>query len=96
MFRKELDDASIYKDALDEDPEVAKLLEKTREIVKSGTEYAFSLKANIGSFHNAMLLERRVRDHEKRLALVEKIKSGGCAADVPDPLREKTILANAG
>ena len=89
MLRKELDDTYIYKDALDEDPEVAMLLEKTREIVKSGTEYAVSLKANIGSFHNAMLLERRVQDHEQRLALVEKTKSGGCAAGVPDPAAEK-------
>lgn len=95
-YQNEMEDASIYKDALDEDPEVAKFLEKTREIIKSGTEYAFSLKANIGSFHNAMLLERKVQDHETRLALVEKVKSGGCAAGVSDPPAEKNDPGKCG
>ena len=61
------------------EPEVAELMEMTREIVTSDTEYAPSLAANIRSFHRAMWLERKVQNHEKRLAQLEqdRIKADG-------------------
>ncbi len=57
---------------MDDDPEVAKLLEMTRQIVKSDTNYGFSLVANIRSFHQAMISERRFNDLEKRIARIEE------------------------
>jgi len=56
-------------------PEVAELLAMTREIVRSDTSYALSLMANIRSFHQAMLAERRYQDIEARLARIEQEKS---------------------
>ena len=83
MLRKGPDDTYIYKDALDPDPEVAKLLTMTREVLKSDTDYAASLAANIRSFHRSVQLEGEihdlkacVQDHGKRLASVEKLKPG--------------------
>lgn len=83
MLRPE-DDTSIYKDALDPDPEVAKLLVMTREILKSDTDYAASLAANIRSFHKSVEMVGEIQDlrgcvhnHEKRLAVVEKLTPGG-------------------
>ncbi len=52
--------------------EVTELIQMTREIVTSETEYAASLGANIRSFHRAMNLERKVQDHERRIAQIEK------------------------
>ncbi|MBI4928170.1 MAG: helix-turn-helix domain-containing protein [Anaerolineae bacterium] len=60
-----------------EDPEVAELLGMTREIVQSDTSYALSLMANIRSFHQAMLAERRYNDIEERLSRIEREKSTG-------------------
>jgi hypothetical protein len=56
-------------------PAVAELLAMTREIVQSDTSYALSLMANIRSFHQAMLAERRYQDIEERLARIEREKS---------------------
>jgi hypothetical protein len=58
-----------------DNPEVAELLAMTREIVRSDTSYALSLMANIRSFHQAMLAERRYQDIEARLARIEQEKS---------------------
>jgi len=52
-------------------PEVAELLAMTREIVKSDTNYALSLMANIRSFHQAMLAEVRYQALEDRIARIE-------------------------
>jgi hypothetical protein len=87
MFRKESDDTYIYKDTLDPDPEVAGLLKMTRDVLKSKTNYAASLAANIRSFHESVQmvgeissLKACVQDHGNRLALVEKLKPAE-----PDP-----------
>jgi len=69
------------------------LLEQTKEILESGTEYAVSLAANVRSFHRAMTVEkevadlreqvgkqgRQLEDQKKRLQVLER--AGQCKAD---------------
>lgn len=74
MPRTGLDAASIYKDTADPDPEIAKLLVMTRETLRSDTDYAASLAANIRSFHKAVLTER---DHEERIRKIEAAQNPG-------------------
>ena len=95
MFRQE-DDTYIYKDALDPDPEVAKLLTMTREILKSKTNYAVSLAANIHSFHESVEMVNElnelkgcVRNHETRLAVVEKRKPAEIDPPPAAPIQKK-------
>lgn len=58
----------IYNDGdLPEEPETADLLAMTREIIKSGTNYAVSLAANIRSFHHAMTTANRLNSVETQL-----------------------------
>jgi len=55
-----------------EDYEFTQLMLMTTKILKSDTDYASSLAANIRSFYHALETERRLADHEKRLAILEE------------------------
>lgn len=50
--------------------EHGELLNKTREILQSETEYSNSLAANINSFHHAMENERRIDLIERKMELL--------------------------
>ena len=60
----------------DEDPETAELIDMTREIINSETNYSFSLKANIRSFHHAMRTEEKYNNIERRIARIENGRNG--------------------
>ena len=62
--------ASIYKEG--DDPELVELLKMTREILKSETNYAASLAANIKSFHRSVLMEREISDLKGRVGKIEE------------------------
>lgn len=64
---------SLYNKVEDEDPEVADLLSRTVEILKSGTDYSASLSANIRSFHRAIKTENRLDTLE---AEMKSVKNG--------------------
>ena len=81
----------IKSDGIDQDadPEVAELVNLTKEVLKSGTDYSSSLTANIRSFYHAIRTERlvnnllsRVGALEARLKKSEKIRK-------EDPSEEK-------
>lgn len=64
-------------------PETDNLLQMAGEVLESGTDYAWSLAANIRCFHNAVTTEkelstckRGLSDHEKRLAALEVAGEG--------------------
>ena len=58
----------------EKDPEISDLVKMTQEILKSETDYAFSLAASIKSFHKSVLMERQLTDHEQRLRKIEAEK----------------------
>lgn len=74
-FRQTPDDTYIYKEG--DDPELVDLLKMTREVLKSETDYAAGLAANIRSFHKSVLMERQIRNHEERLRRIEAGKPAG-------------------
>lgn len=58
------------------------LLDKTRQILCSGTGYANSLAANIDSFYDAVVTKNQLKDHEKRLGeLEQKLSTDGREKD---------------
>ncbi|SPD73766.1 hypothetical protein PITCH_A1940006 [uncultured Desulfobacterium sp.] len=65
------DDVFILYKEEDVDPEVADLLRMTSEIVRSDTEYADSLKANIRSFYHSVELEKRLSKNESDISLIK-------------------------
>ena len=64
---------SLYNKVEDEDPEIAELLSRTMEILKSNTDYSASLSANIRSFHHAVKTENRLDTLE---AEIKSVKNG--------------------
>ena len=57
---------------LDVDPKITKLLSKAKDVLLSGTDFSFSLAANIRSFYDAMVTKKRFNDIEVRLATLEE------------------------
>jgi transcriptional regulator with XRE-family HTH domain len=97
MFHKELkigegciqESISIYNkvgNALDDDPTIAELMDMTRAVLKSDTDYSDSLAANVRSFFRALKSEKRLSDIERRLDQVEadrdKVPPGAAAAAI--------------
>ena len=96
MLRKGPDDTYIYKEG--DAPELVELLKKSREILKSETEYAFSLTANISSFYKSILMERKLHDHEERLRRIEDDKKAAAERvrkEDPPEAREELISQRA-
>lgn len=96
MLRKGSVDTYIYKEG--DDPELIELLKKSREILKSDTEYALSLAINIRSFHKCILIERRLHDHEERLRRIEEDKKAAAERvrkEDPSEAREELIKLRA-
>lgn len=61
--------------ALDDDPAIAELMEMTRAVLKSDTDYSDSLATNVRSFFRALKTDKRLSDIEGRLDQVESIKN---------------------
>jgi len=68
-------DASIYKvgDPLDEDPEIAELLNMTGTVLKAGTDHTDTLITNIRSLYRNLLKNRDLNDLKSRVAALEKV-----------------------
>ena len=62
---------SLYNKVEDEDLEIVELLSRTKEILKSGTDYSASLSANIRSFHHAVKMEKEVSGLKSRMSALE-------------------------
>jgi len=76
-------------------PETDNLLQMAREVLESGSEYGWSLAANIRSFYNAVKIDKELEkykkdlsDYEKRLAALESI----CAANHPGALKKEGAM----
>ncbi len=71
MTKGPKNEANLY---LNEDPKIAELLIMTKEVLKSETQYADSLSANVKSFHYSVELEKRVNRMEEDVStLKEKV-----------------------
>ncbi len=84
------DNGPIYikeggSETLDADPEINDLLQMTREVLRSDTEYSKCLGANARSFHNAIKTENRLQTMEFRLNNIEK----KIQEEPPEPMPEK-------
>lgn len=91
-------DPYIYKvgGALDDDPEIASLLDMTRAVLKSDTDYSDSLAANVRSFFRALKSEKRISNIESELTTIkekqarwEKAYSDKVPSDVEAPAVKK-------
>lgn len=83
----------IYKVGnYEDDPEIAKLLSITREVLKSDTDYSIFRAANIRSFHWAIKTESRLNKiEEKVLKIEDKFKQAGRIRN-NDPELEKGMI----
>ena len=77
------DGATILYKEENEDPEVADLISKTRQILTSGTDYSVSLAANIRSFHNAMTTEEHLHRMDNDVSSIKTL-----VKDLVDECRE--------
>ena len=75
---------------LDDDPEISALLNMTKEVLKSKTDYAASLTANIHSFFRSINLEKRVSAVESELSKIKK-KVDCCPTGSPESILEKKM-----
>lgn len=57
------------------------LLKMVYEVLKSGTDYAWSLAANIRCFYNAVKTENDLSDLKKRVAALESVREAGHPVD---------------
>ena len=71
---------SLYNKVEDEDPEVADLLSRTMEILRSDTDYSFSLAANIRSFHHAIRMEKEVSELKSEVSYIKRTMNSKIAA----------------
>ena len=68
--------SSNYEEVnLDENPEMIEVLALTREILQSGTGYSDCLVANIRSFHNSVMTEKRLNKIEGEIAELKNMCS---------------------
>lgn len=74
MVRKEREVSCINKEE-DEDTKISELIAMTQEILKSDTDYALNLAANIKSFHKSVQLENEVHALKSRVSKIEGILS---------------------
>ena len=75
---------------LDDDPEISALLNMTKEVLKSKTDYAASLTANIHSFFRSINLEKRVSAVESELSKIKK-RVDCCPTGSPESILEKKM-----
>ncbi|MEW6670189.1 MAG: helix-turn-helix domain-containing protein [Thermodesulfobacteriota bacterium] len=83
------DTSIIYKEG--DDPELIELLQMTREVLKSDTNYASSLSANIRSFHESVQLKRQIRDLDSRVRRIEADKKAAAERIRKDDPTEATL-----
>ena len=69
----ELPLGTSYTQEAEEDPEIAELLMRAREVLKSGNQLAFdALSRNIMYFAHAVKIEKRLNEMEARMAAMEQ------------------------
>lgn len=86
---REDEKGSLYNKVEDEDPEVAELVNLTKEVLKSGTDYSSSLTANIRSFHRAIRTERLMNGIVSRVGALEAERKISNQIRKDDPPKEK-------
>ena len=75
---------------LDEDLDISALLNMTKDVLKSKTDYAASLAANIHSFFRSINLEKRVSAVESELSKIKK-RVDCCPTGSPESILEKKM-----
>ncbi|MDY6791547.1 MAG: hypothetical protein SWH54_09785 [Thermodesulfobacteriota bacterium] len=63
----------LYNKGEDEDPEIADLLSRTVEILKSDTDHSVSLTANIRSLHHAIRTEKKISELKTEVDHIKQI-----------------------
>ena len=76
----------------DQNAEIDDLVRMVVDILKSGTPYAFSLAANIRSFHDAVLAQRQLKNHEERIRRIEERHEMEARLRAGDPQEDKEEL----
>ena len=66
------DEDGENEEELGVDTKTSELLSKAKDVLLSGTDFSFSLSANIRSFYDAMITKKRFNDIEVRLANLEE------------------------
>ncbi|MDY6792854.1 MAG: hypothetical protein SWH54_16440 [Thermodesulfobacteriota bacterium] len=89
IFRGDENDILYNRVGPDEDPEIADLVSRTVEVLKSDMDCSASLAAIIRSFHHTMRAEREVSKLKSRITAIEERQKKSEEIRKEDPPEKK-------